>query len=352
MTVSIVVNGTKYTDVVQASVRFSMDEMAHSFNLTFTDRWFYSGNQKFPFDEGHKCELYVNNKKCITGFIDNIGISYSSSDHSIQVSGRSMGGILVDSSAQHKTGAWTQAVPKVIIDDLLSPHGISFSYDPSIPSDVPTQKLRKFAIEQEETVFEAIGRIAKLKGFFVISDSNGNLVGTRAGKKLSNTIVKKGVNIISGSREGRFQDRYSIYIVKAQNAGDDTWFAEDATSKLFAQVKDSAVPIHKPLIIVSDTQGSKKELELRAEWERNIRAGRSKKLTYTLNEFEQDNGDLWTINQQVYVIDPFFDVYGVMLASTVEFQYGMNGSFTTMELIRPEAYDILVEPQKNKKGWA
>lgn len=353
MAISIAIDGTEYLDIVQASARFSMDEIATSFRITFSDKWFSTGFADLPFQEGSLCEVFIDGEKAITGFIDDIPISYSATTHSIEVSGRSLAGLLVDCSAQHKTGSWRNSQAKSIINDLISPYGISFGFDSSVPISDQTKPLRKFAIEQEETVFDAINRIARLRGYFLISQPNGNLLGTRAGTEISQTPIQKGGNILAASRRGRFQDRYSTYLVKAQNAGDDTWFADDASTRLFYQTTDPQVVLNRPLIIVSDAQGDKKDLELRGNWERNTRAGRSRRVSYTLRGFTQNDGQLWKMNTRIRIRDPFFDIDDEFLITTVDFGFRGDGSFTELGLTLPQAYDVLIPPKKKSpKRWS
>jgi prophage tail gpP-like protein len=148
---------------------------------------------------------------------------------------------------------------------------------------------------------------------------------------------------VSGSRSGRFQDRFSEYVVKGQSAGDDTWFG-DAAAGTFARVTDARVERYRPLVTIPDGQGpGKPDLERNAKWLRNVRAGRSKRLAYTLDGWRHASA-VWEPNTLVEVDDPELDVKGEYLVARVDLMQGPRGIRAGLELAHPDAYQLLADP--------
>lgn len=345
--IAVRIDGQDYADYLDASVTCSLENFARTFQISYSDKWIQAFTDSFPFTEGDTCEIVVDDEVVIDGFIDEITIDYDGKSHRMQVSGRSWNGHMVDASAVHKSGAWKNADLLTIANDIAEPFGVTVRVLPGVILDEVTEPFRKWAIEDEETAYECIQRAAKMRGLFLTSDAGRNILISRAGPTRTSSMLVYGQNVLRANASRRFAERHSEYLIKSQNAGDDTWYAEDASSKLFARVKDEQVETYRPLIIVSDGQGAKPELEMRANWERNVRAGRSRRFTYEVNGWQRTEGGLWQPNERINVNDPIFDLVGEMLIAGVSFRQGSpGGSTTALELAAPESFDILVPPKK------
>lgn len=349
-TIAVRIDGQEYTDYLDASVVCSLENFARTFAISYSDKWLQSYTSQFPFTEGDACEITVDGEVVIDGFIDEITIDYDGKSHRMQVTGRSWNGHMVDASAVHKTGAWKNADLLTIANDIADPFGVTVKVLDGVILDEVLEPFRKWAIEDEETAHECIQRLAKMRGLFLTSDAGRNILVSRAGPRRTSSSIVYGTNVIRANASRRFSERHSYYLVKSQNAGDETWYAEDASSKLFAREDDPGVETHRPLIIVSDGQGSKPELEMRAKWERNVRAGRSRRYTYEVNGWQKTEGGLWQPNERISVQDPIFDIEGELLIASVAFkQSHPGGSTTSLELAPPASFDILVPPKKKLK---
>lgn len=351
--IAVRIDGQDYADYIDASVTCSLENFTRTFQISYSDKWIQAFRNQFPFAEGAACEIVVDGEVVIDGFVDEINIDYNGTSHSMQVSGRSWNGHLVDASAVHKSGAWKNVDLQTIANDIASPFGVEVIIHPEAEAEVAlafTEKFRRWAIEDEETAYACIERAAKMRGLFLYSDAGRNVIVSRAGVTRTSSALVYGQNVIRANASRRYSERHSYYLVKSQMAGDETWYAEDASSKLFAKETDEEITAYRPLILVSDGQGTKPELELRAKWERNVRAGRSRRYTYEVNGWQRTEGGLWQPNERITVEDPIFDISGEMLIASVSFkQASPGGSTTTLELAAPESFDILVPPKKKLK---
>lgn len=361
--VKMKIAGKEFFDFFNVNIRYSMEAFTRDFSFDFTDRFLndLTTAGDLPFIEGDPVEIEVDGEVLIDGYIDDIPISYDDRGHSLQVTGRSKQMDLVDCSAVHKTGHWKDAKLLDLCTAVAEPFGVSVSFDPLtvLPFDeAQTKEFRKWAIEDEETGHDFIVRACKMRGVFPLPDPGPGVVIAKAGTLPSlGTLVRSrdGVpgNILRGARVGRYRERFSEYIVKAQSAGFDDWYGEDAAHKGVHVAKDDDIERYRPLIIASDGGGAAKELELRANWERNVRAGRSRRLTYDV-QGAQVQGDLgggvWQFNQLVFVDDDFLGVSGLLLIIGVNIRYSNSGTITTLEVGDPAQFDVLTPPKKRKKA--
>ena len=351
--IELKIDGVSYADFKEAEVTYSMDQLARTFRFSFSDKWLNSALFPLPFVEGDPCTVSIHGTTVVEGFIDDIPISYDATSHSIDIVGRSNTADLVDCSAIYKGGAWKNAKLIDVASVLCKPFGLTAEVeDFALPQSL--QPFTKWAIEDEETVFSCIQRAAKMRGLFLISDTGNKLLITKASPVVFPYSLVFGVNVKRGRRTSRFRERYSEYTIKSQTAGDDTFFA-DAVGKGFFKAEDPQILKYRPLIIVSDGSGKAAELQLRGNWERNVRAGRSRRLSYEHQGFltKTPPFQLFPINQLIAVTDRYVDFSGLLLIASVSYRYSRSGGETTnLELGAREAYDVLVPPPKRqpKKG--
>ena len=359
--IQIKIDGVGYLDFTDVSVSMGMEQFARTFRATFSDKFVNSALLPLPFAEGSEVTITVDGEQVLDGYIDDVPISYDAKSHTISVTGRSWTGHLVDSSAIYKAGVWKDTDLLTIARNICEPFGITAKFDDAtvLPTDLArTEKFRKFAIESQESAYDCIARAAKLRGVFLVSNQLRELVLTKAATSAAATgaALVYGQNILRGTRSGRFQERFSDYIVKSQNAGSDDFFG--AATKGVFRVSDPQVTAYRPLVIVSDGQGRANELEVRANWERNVRAGRSRRVSYQVRGahiFANDAGPLWSPNTRVVVNDPLLDIADALLLVSVTLQFSGSGTVSSLELGRPEAFTPETPPNARVTvpgGWA
>ena len=175
---TLAINGKSYQDFKTGRIDISMEQLCRTFEFEFSDKWFRTLVQDMPFVEGDEVEAKLYGETAFKGYIERIDIRYSGTQRTISVGGRSKICDLVDCSAVHKTGAWKNAKLKDIAEALVKPFGLSVKVDPwALASTL--EPFSKWAIEDEETVHSCIGRAARMRGLFLLSDAEGNLVITK-----------------------------------------------------------------------------------------------------------------------------------------------------------------------------
>jgi len=338
-----------YSGWTTMRVTRSLEQLAHSFRLEMTDRW-SDQHALVPVRRGDSCTIIHQGQRTetvIKGWIDENTLDYDANARSLGISGRSLTGDLVDCAAVHKGGSWVRVGLLRIAKDLCAPFNIDVRNSTDLGSPFSVFKL-----SDGETAFHALERACRMRGVTMVSDGDGALVFQRTGQINVTTVIERGVNILKCRKVDSHADRFSQYTVKTQAAaggtGGDTFFGAALAQKRAAH--DPRISRYRPTIITAETEQTGTELQKRADWERNVRAGRSCRLTYTIPGWEHSNG-LWTPNTIVHVKDPDADVDDDLLVVTVNYERSEQGTTTTLELTQPAAYTVEpLQPKKQRKG--
>lgn len=331
-TFALIVAGRKWTAWEEISVERSLDTLTGQFDLTLARRE-ETNKPPVPFDAGAAVQVELNGVVVITGFIDSIKPSIDSESISLQLSGRDKAADLVDCSAMNKPGSWANADPKTIITDLAQPYGISVQFDGDMG-----KPLRKFALQPQESPFAAMERIARFRGFILYSLPDGTVaVGAPdAGVAIAHLI--EGENILAASAQHAVNERFAEYIVKGQQAGNDTTNGRAASNQQ-ASAKDPAITRPRTLIIVAEDQASKADLQKRADWEANVRAARAQSFDVTVKGWRPDAGTaVWPINRAAKLTAPSLRVDAELLITATKFTRNESGTTTTLTLQRRDAW--------------
>lgn len=331
---SLTVNGTEHLGWTEVAVTRSMEQLAHTFDVGFTERW-ADDRRAIPIREGDKCILKLAGKQVSVGYVDDAGIDYDGNDHTMHVSGRSLTGDLLDCSAIYKKGQWKKQKLDAIARNLCDPFEITVKVDTDLGDPFPT-----FKIEDSESVFEALERGCRQRGVVMSTSTTGELVFSSIGTKTTSTMIELGRNALKGARAGSWKDRFSKYVLKGQAPADDDTNVFAVAAPTFT-TEDGVIGRYRPIVIMAEAAATSAGLKKRADWERNTRAGRSQRLKYTLDGWENAEG-LWTPNTIAHVHDDFLQVDTKLLIISVRQTKSAEGSFTELELSDPKA--MTVEP--------
>jgi prophage tail gpP-like protein len=344
---SLVIAGQRYEGWQSVSVARSLEQLAPKFSLGFTERW-AGQDEPVPILEGMAAVLEWAKGGLIAGYVDDSDISYDAESHTMQVGGRAKTGDLVDCAAICKGGELRNRTLLEIAQDLCAPFDIGATAETDLGA-----RFARFGLQDGETVFEALDRACRMRGVLMTTDGEGDLVLTRAGQGQTKTVIERGVNVVRGARRGSWKDRHSQYIVKGQSAGTDNLNGSSAAALKRVSV-DEDIERYRPTIVMAEGQeASGVELQKRADWERNVRYGKSLRYSYTVRGWECAEG-LWAPNTRARVRDPFFRLDAELLIVSATQLRNDEGTQTQLELTRREAFDVLKLPpkrQKQQKDW-
>lgn len=332
---SLTIGGKVYDGWTGVSVDRSIETLTGSFELEIAAREF-TGAPRWPLRTGEACTVQLDGETVISGHIDSFDPDFDADGYSIRVAGRDRSADLVDCSAIAKPGSWTQRSIEAIAAELAKPFGITVTARTDTGA-----KVKRFALQQGETVFSAIERLARYRGLLAVTDAEGNVELIRPGTGAIVAELVEGVNILGGSASHDAKERFSDYIVKGQASGDDRANGK-AVSAVKAEARDPAIGRYRPMLIVGEEQSTIAELRKRATWEATTRAGRSQSVTIPVPGWRTPSGALWKPNVRVSVSSPLLHVEGVMLVSGVrQSKEEGRGTVTDLTLMPPEAFSLL-----------
>lgn len=345
---ALTVGGLAFAGWKSVRVRLSMEHCASGFDLGVSDLFANFVMDRQDIAPGEACELVIGRETVITGYVDEVELSIDAGTHQVQVSGRDKTADLVDCSAVGKAGQWRGLRIEQIAAELAKPFGVA------VRTQVDTGKaLTSFALQEGETVFEAIQRAAQIRGLLLVTDGLGALVITRAGVNRVTTPLTLGGNILTARARHDMRDRFSVYAAKGQVPGTE-WSWGKAASQLKAVAFDSGVVRHRPMIITNDAPDVAASLADRVWWEANQRAAKSLEVHVTVQGWRHAHG-LWRPNTLVNVLAPELKIEDELLIVGVEYSLDENGSTTRLALTRSDAFSLL--PMKAstgvpKSGWS
>lgn len=342
-TISLLINNNKFSGWERVRIERSMETLSGACSLTVTDHWI-DGKKLPPINPGDQCAVLIGPDVVVTGYVDEVNFSLDANEHTIEVTGRDLTGDLVDCSVLANTrqnGTLEQIVGALIAGfkgiglQTLVPTGEAFS---------------GFAIDQGETVFEAIQRLCKLRAVLAMSDGKGNLVITTAGTKVAATALVQGKNIKGVRFTNSWKDRFSIVYAKGQTQGNDHLEASVATQGA-GIASDSEINRFRPLMVIAESKATTSNCQDRATWEVATRMGKGNKATVQVQGWRQKNGALWDLNTLTQVVAPAVNLTRQMLISGVIYNLdNQNGSTTDITLVRPEAFRLIREIEKDTQG--
>ncbi len=341
MPVTLIVGSGEHRGWKQIGISLSMENLSGGFNLTVSEK-FPKGSRNIK--PGDECSLLIEENTIITGYVDDVNPSFNDRNHDVIFTGRDKSGDLVDCSAINSPGEWSGLKMDRIVEALIKPFGIGLKVETNIGETFP-----KFNIEQGETVHETISRMAKLRGVLVLSDKDGGLIlanraQTRSADSLISIENNDTNNILAASLVSSHKERYSDIIVKAQTQGSDDQ-SGDVTRGAQGKFKDATIR-HRPLLVIAEGQANAKQAQERALWEGATRFGKSKRVRIGVQGWRQSDGSLWEINTISRVVIPWLELDEDMLIVSLNFRLSGSGTFTELELVRPEAYDTIRGAEK------
>lgn len=335
------VNGMNYGGWTSVRITRSMEALAGSFELAVTDRWI-GQNIGRPIKKGDACAVLVNDVPVITGYVDDRLVSYDKEQHSITITGRDKTADLVDCTLPDASYAYQTLAQ--IATAVCDPFGISVITDTDVG-----KPFEKWHVETGETPYETLSKAAAHRGLLLLSDGLGALLITKAGSAIAPASLRFGQNIETCSVTQSQRDQFSIYTVRNQVGGSDLFSGEQA-AEVKATSTDTTVKRYRPASIHADA-GT--DIQQRADYERNVRAGKANRFIYTVSSWLANGSTIWPLNQLLPVTDPNQEpkLHNTeLLIAGVTFVRDENGSSSELSLLARGAFDLLATPETASSG--
>ncbi len=350
----VFVDKVQYDGWKSFNISRRLDSFSGSASITLHDRFREDGSQ-WPIKPGSTIEIFLDQDKIFTGYVDSLTASVSNNDRSVEISCRDLTADLVDCVPQQQ-GELKNLTLEQLCNEVARPFGVEVQN--VILNDPNLNKVFDiWRIKPGETAFETLDRAAKQRGVFLIANDFGQLRITRRGRFRASSEIVQGVNCLNISATYDNKDRFSQYKVIGQAPGSDT-FSGLNVSQPSATATDKGITRFRPTIIIAETNIDQSRAQERANWENTLRAANSFKVNAQVQGFFQQDGRLWRINEIVKVTSGFMGLQKQdLLVRAVSFSKSdSGGTVCSMELTRPDAFqptkDITQDSDpQNDLGW-
>jgi prophage tail gpP-like protein len=354
-------NGVTYTNFESISVRRDMESISGSFS--FASSTLSGGN--FPVKRGTYCVASIGKHKLISGYVDEIDVSYTKDSHSITIKGRDKTQDIIDSTIDASIQIIAPISLEGVIKKVLDYLGIT---DIKIINQVkdltPFQKGDLVSAEVGQKAFDFLDQYCRKQAVFLTADGEGNIIITRGegiqtngqlvgivGNTGGNNIKEASVNYNDSQRFYSYNFKSQVNTVSSNSLNSSV----DVKNIVYvnAQVTDDEVRKTRKFVKKSEKSATQSVLQDRALWERNIRGARSAKFSAVVyGHYLPDQSDIWRPLQIVRVTDDFCNVKDDLIIVSAEYMLDIpSGSLTRLELAPKIAYNLRPEkPTKKKKA--
>jgi len=322
--ITFITNSTEFTQWKKIQIFKSMNTITGSLTL-FTPSFYNGKSSGWKLYVGDEFELKVNNATISKGIIDKIVPTYGFDNNNLpeykfSIYCRDKTSLLVDTTYDKPENEWKNETVINIIRRICSAYGIECAYEQSITSIVNT-KIDCFKHNEGDFAITSIIRLTNEIGVLPISYSDNKLTIIKGTTNvLSKDAIQIGANVKYATSIHSNADRYSNYTVKGTGIGSDTKQLTDFIQP-YGEANDSIITTYRPYIIFSDVPTDSGKSQSKAKWERNIRAGNSRKRIYVMNSWVQSDNKIWNINTLARVKDWHAEIDKQMLISEAIYNY-------------------------------
>ena len=341
--VTLFINKEIYEGWEDVQITREINALASDFQMQLTDKWRVD-KEPWRIQTGDLVHIHAGKKSILTGYVDKIDLSVSANERKVTVSGRSKTCDLVDCSV---TGLNEYAGLNLqeIANKVVAPFKIPVKF-----LSPPGGAFEKVTVQQGESVFALLDRLARQRKLLMYPSYDGFLMFSKNANKESVSELVQGVNVLDGHATYDDSNRFSEYIVKGQNhsfLGD-----EEQSSEAQGSATDEGIERYRPYVLVAETTADDSTTTDRAAYEANIRAANAIEAEVQVQGWFQEDGSFWEINEIVPCDFGFLGIREKMLVKKVVFIKNNSGTYTTLSLTRSDAYafDKKVKKQR-KKGW-
>ncbi len=326
--VTLEIAGRAFEGWTSVQVTKGLQNPAGIFALTYAARS-EDGAPPMAIDVGAACRVLIGGEPVIGGFVDATDPAFDARDRRLSVSGRDRAADLVDCSALNSPGSWKNRTLPQIAGDLLAPFGL----EAALEGDAGAP-FKSFALQQGESVWDALERLTRFRGLMLTSDGEGGVRFVRPGSRRANFTLRQGETILSVSGGRNDVDRFARYVVKGQSAGDDEVNGAAAAGPI-AEATDVDARAGRTLLIIAEEQATLAALKTRADWEANVRAARSQTWQVTVPGWRDPSGALWSADLVVPIEAPWASLNGDHLIVDVDFRLDPDAGSTTQLTCQP-----------------
>lgn len=342
---ALTLGATDWAGWTSMEIYLSLEAGAGSFELALTERW-SDGQATRPMTPGEACAVTADGEPLVSGWLDDVRLSYDDQQHSIAVYGRDRAGDLVDCSAE--PAEWHNLALSQIVGLVAAPFGVAVKAETSLGEPFET-----FRVNEGETAWSAIARACRARGVLCMSDGQGNVTLTRARTGTADVAITRGgpkATLQTADATYTWRDRFDRYVVKGQRGG-LSGTAEERAS-VIAEATDPWVGRYRPKIVIASDPHDQASAARHAQWECNVAAGKSRRFSVRVAGWRDEAERLWRPNRLVHLTCPWLQVDRDLLVASVHLSISEEGgTVANLDLADPAAFEVEPLDGEGEPGW-
>ena len=322
--ITLVSNGQRWRGMKSVTIRKSMDRVHHSFSLTTTDR-FQEGLARWNVAGGAAVELFLNQDRLFSGFVNTYDVEIGESAHDIAITGESAAIDLVECGHQDPY-FWKNTTYEEIIRQVLAPYSLT----PRFSKELKPLPITGHRVAVNATAFQIVKTIAELNGLTVFTAGDGQIAFTDGTDATGGTVLGRG-DYVSLSTAHQISGGHSLMRIKSQR---NDFGGDPKIQQSEKVVRNSTVTRYRPLVVIHT--GDEDEF---ADYANHRFAGASKAAKIVVKSAYDKQGRLWDINQKVHLDEPLADVKDDLLIADYQLTVDESaGLAVTLGLRMPQTY--------------
>ena len=337
--VRLEVGGKAYSGWSSVDITRSLETVGWSFALEL-----FQGRDADPIiiRPQSSCVVRVGRTPVITGYVDVVTVAIGTEQTSITVTGRSKTADIIDCHPDPDgPRRWSAIKLETLASVLCAEYGVEVATDAGTGA-----ALERFALQTNETVYDAIERACGLRQLMLCDDQSGRLIITRASQEKLSGSLAYGVNLESVSCTFDGSERFSAYVCRGQRAAGPTIDADAA--QLVAGSSSDGTSRTRRLVIQPDGRTDAGACKSRAEWEMLTRYGRSTSVSCTVPGWFDADGNVWEINRNIRVRVPQALIDDDLLLVSAQLTRDVTGTRSMLTLQPREAFAAYTPPARGR----
>lgn len=322
------------------SIEKSLSTLCGKFEFKMSSALFKKG---INFYNGKKIEIYINGIIFMTGYIENFEISLTESEYQISISGREKTCDIIDCNNVLDKNVWYNQTLLTIAKYLCDPFEID------VVTSLQMQKINYAAIEDSETVFDFLLKLAKQQNVRLNTLQNGNIEIVNTQSNITHYFELS--EVTNSKINGSLEDRYSNYVCKSQytNNSGDPW--EEKSIFINKKATDENVLRYRSKVF-SESNMTATECQKYANWEAQNRAAKSTKFSFSYPAWTKD-GKFISMGDLIHFEGSVINLSDTMIVDTISYKldtdnYNISISLLDKILFNANPKDLI--PMKPKES--
>lgn len=338
------INNRNYFGWNRINISRTMEAVAGAFTIDLVDGAQFGSENILA---GMACRVYMEDDQqreiqLLDGYIDERKRLEDGGSTALSVAGRDKTSDLVDCSAIVTSNTWVETTLGQMARDLCKPYGIKVQ-----DQTASLEKFKNFTVQSSESAFSVIERACRQIGALPLTTEKGELLLGYAADFSASKIADlvHGENLLTIEEMDQRKNRYSTYLVKGQNSGGGKGWKAQKTTKISATATDNGVERYRNLVLMSEGKTTATRVQKRANWEAQVRAGRSLVHTVRVQGWYQRPAGTpgiptpWKVNTLVNLISNKWGLNLARMITGVNFTLDKDGGrYTDLTLKDPGTY--------------